>query len=174
MSRQRRRICRLYSGGVTFSLHSIWDCILSRQVETTLHHQKKGPIERWTTRDSQLPEKRCCPRADRPLCLLLFLLWTLSSVGVAHGGGIRSVPELPWVNFTQPGDLTLGVIMSLHAYNATHLCSNKIRELGALQRLEAIVFAVEEINRRQDILPNITLGFTIVDDCNNQLTALAR
>ena len=49
-----------------------------------------------------------------------------------------------------------------------------MRELGSLQRAEAMAFAVREINAREDILPNVTLGFVIMDDCSKDTTALAR
>ena len=87
---------------------------------------------------------------------------------------IRPIPGLPSVNFSRPGDLIIGVVLSLHSYDKDVLCSDVVRKLDALQRLESIVFAVEEINNRSDLLPNVTLGFTILDDCSNEQTALAR
>ncbi|XP_041364237.1 metabotropic glutamate receptor 3-like [Gigantopelta aegis] len=54
------------------------------------------------------------------------------------------------------------------------LSSTELRELGALQRVEAMAFTVNEINRRQDILPNVKLGFVIMDDCSKDTTALIR
>ncbi|KAM9312149.1 vomeronasal type-2 receptor 1-like [Gastrophryne carolinensis] len=35
------------------------------------------------------------------------------------------------------------------------------------QSLQALIFAVEEVNRNADILPNITLGFQMYDTCND-------
>ncbi|XP_071105255.1 uncharacterized protein [Haliotis cracherodii] len=46
--------------------------------------------------------------------------------------------------------------------------------MGALQRVEAVAFAVREVNSREDILPNVTLGFTMMDDCSKDTTALVR
>ncbi|XP_067671621.1 metabotropic glutamate receptor-like [Haliotis asinina] len=46
--------------------------------------------------------------------------------------------------------------------------------MGALQRVEAVAFAVGEVNGRKDILPNVTLGFTMMDDCSKDTTALVR
>jgi hypothetical protein len=36
----------------------------------------------------------------------------------------------------------------------------------------AMDFAVNEVNRRQDLLPNVTIGFVQMDDCYNALKAL--
>ncbi|KAK7111329.1 hypothetical protein V1264_010983 [Littorina saxatilis] len=102
-------------------------------------------------------------------CLLGLILPLLS-----QAGEILPVQGLPNTTFSISGDLNIGVVMSLHSYDKRSLCGDVIRELGALQRLESIVFAVEEINNRSDLLPNVTLGFTVLDDCYNDLTALVR
>ncbi|KAM5191976.1 vomeronasal type-2 receptor 26-like [Mantella aurantiaca] len=39
--------------------------------------------------------------------------------------------------------------------------------LGFYRRLLAFIFAVDEINRSPDILPNVTLGYHVYDSCNN-------
>lgn len=87
---------------------------------------------------------------------------------------IRPIPGMTHVNFSRRGDLNLGVLLSLHRYDKDALCGKTPRALHALAHLEAVVFAVEEINNRSDILPNVSLGFIILDCCNNELAALAR
>ena len=37
-----------------------------------------------------------------------------------------------------------------------------------------MVYAVQEINNDTTVLPNVTLGFAIVDDCNKDTTAMTR
>ena len=67
----------------------------------------------------------------------------------------------------------MGVLIPVHHYNLTGLCSRDIRGLGLLQRMEAIAFTVREINQRSDLLPNHTIGFVMFDNCYNDITALA-
>ena len=102
------------------------------------------------------------------LCFLLHI------IAVSRGGILRSIPGLPTIYFIQPGDINLGLVTTMHRFQENTLCGPKIRELGALQRLEGVVFAVDEINNRSDILPSVTLGFVVVDDCYNIQTAQAR
>ena len=102
------------------------------------------------------------------LCFLLHI------IAVSRGGQLRPIPGLPTVNFSQLGDLNLGLVLRLHKYTRNAFCGNGTAGLTYLQKLEAFAFAVDEINNRSDILPNVTLGFVAVDDCGNSRTARAR
>ncbi|XP_063158507.1 vomeronasal type-2 receptor 26-like [Candoia aspera] len=83
------------------------------------------------------------------------------------------VPLPIFHKFCQPGDLNIGGIISqsyilfeLSSFNE-HPHNTLIRETLILtknyQHTLALAFAVMEINKNQDILPNITLGFCIYD-----------
>ncbi|XP_005103969.1 metabotropic glutamate receptor 3 [Aplysia californica] len=54
------------------------------------------------------------------------------------------------------------------------VCSDTIQGYQSLEDVAAILFALEQINNRTDILPNITLGVYILDDCSSESMALAR
>lgn len=103
-------------------------------------------------------------------CLFLATLW----VGTSRSGEIRPIANMTHITWQRPGDLTLGVILSLSVADPHTSCGRKLRRPSALHRLESLVFAVDEINRRTDLLPNITLGFVIMDDCSLETVALLR
>ncbi|XP_075061869.1 extracellular calcium-sensing receptor-like [Mixophyes fleayi] len=74
----------------------------------------------------------------------------------------------------QPGDIMLGVVLPIHfasSYRLTHFkerppkitCSSFHFE--SYQQLQAMRFAMEEINKDPNILPNVTLGFQAYDSC---------
>ena len=82
---------------------------------------------------------------------------------------------LDWSTYSEPGDLSIGGVFPIHRYDKKgKLCSETL--LGTLQTqfVQAMVFGIQEINKRSDILPNITLGYVIMDDCTSENVALAR
>ncbi|XP_068089254.1 vomeronasal type-2 receptor 1-like [Hyperolius riggenbachi] len=87
--------------------------------------------------------------------------------------GLETIHDVQRV--TEPGDLMLGGIIQLSAFVkydnsdlvqrgwTIHRSSQPTAHY--LRHLLAFMFAVEEINRRPDLLPNTTLGYTIYDVC---------
>lgn len=47
-----------------------------------------------------------------------------------------------------------------------------VKEEKGMQRLEAMLYALDEINTDQELLPNITLGALIIDSCSSDTYAL--
>ena len=88
--------------------------------------------------------------------------------------GRISVPRLDGQCHLRRGDLNIGLLFSARGEGTEMLCSDGLFVPVALQLVESFKFAVEEINARQDVLPNITLGYAILDVCMDDLTALAR
>ncbi|XP_031754124.1 extracellular calcium-sensing receptor-like [Xenopus tropicalis] len=75
----------------------------------------------------------------------------------------------------QPGDILLGVVLPLHLDKEYHPVSFSERpprincttfHLENFQQLQAMMFAVKEINTNPNILPNISLGFQAYDSCD--------
>lgn len=70
-----------------------------------------------------------------------------------------------------PGDIILGGLFPVHEKGERTACGPQIYHRG-VQRLEAMMFAVDEINRNANILPNISLGVHILDTCSRDTYAL--
>ncbi|KAH8316443.1 hypothetical protein KR067_008053 [Drosophila pandora] len=62
------------------------------------------------------------------------------------------------------GDVILGGLMMVHSREDSITCG-PIMPQGGIQALEAMLFTIDRINREQ-LLPNITLGAHILDDCD--------
>uniref|UniRef100_A0A8C4RVX6 Extracellular calcium-sensing receptor-like n=1 Tax=Erpetoichthys calabaricus TaxID=27687 RepID=A0A8C4RVX6_ERPCA len=67
-------------------------------------------------------------------------------------------PDIPLLSKT--GDFMLGGVFTLH----NNIIASK-PTLQGYQFAEAMIFAIEEINNRTDILPNVSLGYKIYDAC---------
>ncbi|KAM3936861.1 LOW QUALITY PROTEIN: extracellular calcium-sensing receptor-like [Leptodactylus fuscus] len=76
--------------------------------------------------------------------------------------------------YSQDGDIILGGIFTVHSsMHLVDLLGNYFEQMctGIHPReylhLAAFRFAIEEINNRSDLLPNVTLGYHIYDSCGN-------
>lgn len=66
-----------------------------------------------------------------------------------------------------PGDILLGGLFPIHQKsNIPGKECGSIDSQHGIQRLEAMLFALDNINSRHDILPNITIGAKILDSCS--------
>ncbi|KAF4533388.1 hypothetical protein B566_EDAN003679 [Ephemera danica] len=72
------------------------------------------------------------------------------------------------------GDIILGGIFPMHEQvSGNHLepCG-AVKEEKGVQRLEAMLYAMDEINQDPDLLPNVSLGALILDSCSSDTYAL--
>lgn len=72
------------------------------------------------------------------------------------------------------GDVILGGIFPMHEQvsGRTDMPCGAVKEEKGMQRLEAMLYAIDEINNSNDLLPNITLGALIIDSCSSDTYAL--
>lgn len=70
------------------------------------------------------------------------------------------------------GDVTLGGLFPVHEYGNPREPCGAISEFRGIQRLEAMLFAIEQINNDKQLLPGIELGAVIFDTCSDDNYAL--
>ena len=88
------------------------------------------------------------------------------------------MPGMQAADYTIEGDLNIGFLVSIHKQipgDGDNTCSHEfISDAYSFQLSEMMRFAVREVNNRDDILPNVTLGFVVKDICSGDMNALAR
>ncbi|XP_059142368.1 metabotropic glutamate receptor 4-like [Physella acuta] len=85
-----------------------------------------------------------------------------------------AVSYLDQLEYSQPGDINIGVLVTLTELKG-NTCSNKLVAGSlALELSEVLPFVVKQVNDDPGLLPNVTLGFVVLNDCNNPNIAMAR
>lgn len=76
------------------------------------------------------------------------------------------------VSVSLPGDIILGGLFPVHEKGEGALpCGPKVYNRG-VQRLEAMLYAIDRVNNDSNLLPGITLGVHILDTCSRDTYAL--
>ncbi|KAM9312144.1 extracellular calcium-sensing receptor-like [Gastrophryne carolinensis] len=111
-----------------------------------------------------------------PLAVTLWILILLSLFPMFHCDERRCRLDIRQLEgITQPGDIVIGATLPLHFGKVYRPIVFKEKppetsctmfHLESFQQVQALMFAVEEINNNPVILPNITLGFDIFNSCN--------
>eukprot|EP00063_Salmo_salar_P048913 XP_014023748.1 PREDICTED: metabotropic glutamate receptor 7-like [Salmo salar] len=70
------------------------------------------------------------------------------------------------------GDLTLGGLFPVHARGIPGEPCGDIKKENGIHRLEAMMYALDQINSDDDLLPNVTLGARVLDTCSRDTYAL--
>lgn len=87
----------------------------------------------------------------------------------------REIFNLSRRHYQQEGDINFGVILSMTGSGPHMLCKPTVKPtLSSIMTAEAYVFAIETINNNTNLLPDIKLGFHMLDDCNKQSVALVQ
>ncbi|KAH8236307.1 hypothetical protein KR032_006873, partial [Drosophila birchii] len=75
------------------------------------------------------------------------------------------------VSVSLPGDIVLGGLFPVHEKGDGAPCGPKVYNRG-VQRLEAMLYAIDRVNNDSNILPGITIGVHILDTCSRDTYAL--
>lgn len=70
------------------------------------------------------------------------------------------------------GDIIFGGLFPMHEKGQYSESCGKIKKERGVQRLEAMLFAVDQINKDPSILPGVTIGVHILDTCSADTYAL--
>ena len=90
--------------------------------------------------------------------------------------GVVRVPGIPTgcrYYYAREGDINLGQVTDAHEKDGNGGCSDVVSEDGIFYG-ETLVYAIDQINKNDSILPNITLGFAIMDTCDSTMNAMGR
>ena len=78
-----------------------------------------------------------------------------------------AIPERACVTHTKAGDINLGGIFPVYRSLTSKGCDSDLFSNG-VRMVEVLVYAIERINNRSDLLPNVTLGYEIRNDCGRE------
>ncbi|XP_031660220.1 metabotropic glutamate receptor 7 [Oncorhynchus kisutch] len=70
------------------------------------------------------------------------------------------------------GHLTLGGLFPVHTRGTDGVPCGDIKKENGIHRLEAMLYALDQINLDDQLLPNITLGARVLDTCSRDTYAL--
>ncbi|RLW06486.1 hypothetical protein DV515_00004371 [Chloebia gouldiae] len=96
---------------------------------------------------------------------LLGFYWILTLMQRTHGQEYAHSIRLD-------GDIILGGLFPVHAKGDRGVPCGELKKEKGIHRLEAMLYAVDQINKDPDLLANITLGVRILDTCSRDTYAL--
>ncbi|XP_050991073.1 extracellular calcium-sensing receptor [Labeo rohita] len=94
----------------------------------------------------------------------------------------RMMGEPKYPLFSKDGDVTIGGIFAVHSKET--LPSFEFRQkpqplscssvnLRDFRLAQIMIFAIEEINRSESLLPNVSIGYQIYDTCSSRLSSMS-
>lgn len=103
-----------------------------------------------------------------PRLLLSLCLWTGGQVVQVSASHQHFHPH----SIKIPGDITLGGLFPIHARGPHGVNCGELKKEKGIHRMEAMLYALDQINSDPELLPNITLGARILDTCSRDTYAL--
>ncbi|CDQ89662.1 unnamed protein product, partial [Oncorhynchus mykiss] len=106
----------------------------------------------------------------------LFLLTTKCYWLLVSATQKVSDPQLPLQEYAHSirldGDIMLGGLFPVHSRGERGVPCGELKKEKGIHRLEAMLFAIDLINKDPELLPNVTLGARILDTCSRDTYAL--
>lgn len=135
------------------------------------------PIARFGCTAS--PRARAAAMFQAPVCkpdwsrqTLLLLLLLCSALKAAQAAKPKGSGQTHLNSIRIDGDISLGGLFPVHARGHDGKPCGELKKEKGIHRLEAMMFAVDLINKDPELLPNITLGARILDTCSRDTYAL--
>lgn len=106
--------------------------------------------------------------------LMLKSCWLLGSVSQKPPALVDSqAPQQEYAHSIRlDGDIILGGLFPVHSRGERGVPCGELKKEKGIHRLEAMLFAIDLINKDPDLLPNVTLGARILDTCSRDTYAL--
>ncbi|XP_078518766.1 extracellular calcium-sensing receptor-like [Lissotriton helveticus] len=116
--------------------------------------------------------------------IMLLRLWEMGSSAAAKGRPTLCGLSTPTMeSYYKDGDVAIGILAAVHLETIIPSTNFLFTEPPASRRCQkinteyyqsvlAMVFAISQISRSPDLLPNTTLGFQIYDSCSSELGAI--
>lgn len=110
-------------------------------------------------------------RAPKPhVGSLIHIMWILT-MGFTPESQAASSETQPH-SIKIEGDITLGGLFPVHSRGPAGVPCGEVKKEKGIHRMEAMLYALDQINSDPDLLPNITLGARILDTCSRDTYAL--
>nr|XP_020455151.1 metabotropic glutamate receptor 8 isoform X1 [Monopterus albus]XP_020455152.1 metabotropic glutamate receptor 8 isoform X1 [Monopterus albus]XP_020455153.1 metabotropic glutamate receptor 8 isoform X1 [Monopterus albus] len=109
---------------------------------------------------------------------VIFLLVATSYTWLLPVTSPQRIPTEPQVapeyahSIRLDGDIILGGLFPVHSRGDRGTPCGELKKEKGIHRLEAMMFAIDLINKDPELLPNITLGARILDTCSRDTYAL--
>ncbi|XP_052008566.1 extracellular calcium-sensing receptor-like [Xyrauchen texanus] len=117
---------------------------------------------------------------------MLFCLYTLLLFHFLHAKEektlCRMMGDPKYLLLSKDGDITIGGIFAVHSketlpsFEFTHkpqLLSCTSVTLRDFRMAQIMIFAIDEINRSESFLPNVSIGYKIYDTCGSRLSSMS-
>ncbi|XP_066524195.1 glutamate receptor, metabotropic 8a isoform X2 [Hoplias malabaricus] len=107
-----------------------------------------------------------------PYWLLLLLTAELCFRWPSQSQRVEPLPTEYAHSIRLDGDIILGGLFPVHARGERGVPCGELKKEKGIHRLEAMLFAIDLINKDPELLPNVTLGARILDTCSRDTYAL--